>query len=476
VYINPQGGKSGSFEASATPTDADTAIQKVNFPSLSGFSSGGGDVNAPGPYQTSYSWSGAVGASGSQDVTAYNNASLTRAGAFTVTPDITAPSGQTISLTSVPASGYYTTASVGLTISNGSDGGSGVDVSSVAIERDEATLSAGTCGAFPGTWATTVSTPDTSVVSGKCYRYRVKISDRVGNQSAGSAATADAKVDTIPPTVTNVTSPHANGSFKLGEVIGVTVTFSENVTVTGTPQLTLETGATDRVINYTSGTGTSTLTFTYTVQAGDTSADLDYTSASALSGGTIMDVATNGATLTLPAPGAAGSLGANKAIAIDTSAPTAFDVQGDPTLGAIPSRPDSGDKLILTFSEMIDPASIQTGWTGAPGAAVSLNFTSSGSNDVATFSGANLGSVALGGDYVQNGVGNLYSLTATMAMTTVTGKSVITVTFTSSDSKARTDAGNRTLVWTPSTLAKDLAGNALSAGNATEAAPADADF
>ena len=34
----------------------------------------------------------------------------------------------------------------------------------------------------------------------------------------------------------------------------------------GTPQLTLETGTTDRVVNYASGNGTSTLTFSYTVQ------------------------------------------------------------------------------------------------------------------------------------------------------------------------------------------------------------------
>lgn len=49
-------------------------------------------------------------------------------------------------------------------------------------------------------------------------------------------------------------------------------------------------------------------------------ADLDYIStvALALNGGTIRDVATNDATLTLATPGTAGSLGANKAIALDT--------------------------------------------------------------------------------------------------------------------------------------------------------------
>ncbi len=126
------------------------------------------------------------------------------------------------------------------------------------------------------------------------------------------------------PTVTNVTSSAANGSYTVGAVIPVQVVFSEPVIVTGTPQLTLETGATDAVVTYSSGSGTSTLTFNYTVVAGHTSADLDYTSttALALNGGTIRDAAGNNAVLTLAAPGAAGSLGANKNIVIDTTAPT----------------------------------------------------------------------------------------------------------------------------------------------------------
>ena len=89
----------------------------------------------------------------------------------------------------------------------------------------------------------------------------------------------------------NVTSIAANGSYTTGAVIPVQVVFSEAVIVTGTPQLTLETGATDAVANYTSGSGTSTLTFNYTVAAGHTSADLDYrsTTSLALNGGTIRD-------------------------------------------------------------------------------------------------------------------------------------------------------------------------------------------
>jgi surface protein len=121
------------------------------------------------------------------------------------------------------------------------------------------------------------------------------------------------------PGITNVTSTATNGTFNTGDTIDITIQFDEIVNITGTPQLTLETGATDAVVDYSGGTGTNTLTFTYTVAVGHTIADLDYvsTTALALNGGTIQDVDTNDAILTLPSPGAAGSLGANKNLLID---------------------------------------------------------------------------------------------------------------------------------------------------------------
>ena len=126
----------------------------------------------------------------------------------------------------------------------------------------------------------------------------------------------------VAPTVSSVSA--TNGIYKAGAVIPVSVLFSEAVTVTGTPQLTLETGTTDRVVNYTSGTGTNTLVFNYTVQAGDTSSDLDYSAINSLSlnSGTIRDAAGNNATLTLPAPGAVNSLGDTSNIIVDGVPPT----------------------------------------------------------------------------------------------------------------------------------------------------------
>ncbi len=150
----------------------------------------------------------------------------------------------------------------------------------------------------------------------------------VVTDAAGNSNTISFTIDNSAPTIMGVTAITANGSYSAGDTIIIKLAFSEAVTVTGTPQLSLETGSIDRVANYTSGSGTNELTFTYTVQPGDISSDLDYTSqfALTLNGGTICDAFRNASILTLAVPGAAGSLGMNKAIVIDTTAPSVISV------------------------------------------------------------------------------------------------------------------------------------------------------
>ncbi len=132
-------------------------------------------------------------------------------------------------------------------------------------------------------------------------------------------------LDDDAPVVTSVTSTTANGSYKVGDVIAITVTFTQAITVTGTPQLTLEAGTTDRVVDFTSGSTTTTLLFSYTVQSGDVSSDLDYvgTGSLSLNGGTLKNGSAVDAILTLPALGSANSLAGNKDIIVDTSSPNA---------------------------------------------------------------------------------------------------------------------------------------------------------
>ncbi|WP_339695300.1 Ig-like domain-containing protein, partial [uncultured Roseivirga sp.] len=144
------------------------------------------------------------------------------------------------------------------------------------------------------------------------------------NQNTNNTAALN---DKVVPTVLEVTSNATNGTFKVGDNINIYVQYSEEVLVTGTPQLELETGTTDRTINYVDRS-VSTLRFVYTVQAGDVSADLDVTSSTALSlnGGTIKDAAGNNASLTVQQGATGGSLASNKAIVIDGVVPTITSV------------------------------------------------------------------------------------------------------------------------------------------------------
>lgn len=182
------------------------------------------------------------------------------------------------------------------------------------------------------------------------------------DQAAGSPTitvsytglTSGTQVQTVNPIgVTSVSASTANGAYKANDIIAITVTFSAPANVTGVPTILLETGTIDRTAAYASGSGTETLTFNYTVQAGDTSSDLDYvaTNSLVLNGGTIKDLAGVNAVLTLPAPGSSGSLSYNKAISIDTTAPTVLSV-------AATSIHAGGDTIAITFSEPMDPATI----------------------------------------------------------------------------------------------------------------------
>ncbi|XGC79866.1 hypothetical protein ACES2L_11050 [Bdellovibrio bacteriovorus] len=149
------------------------------------------------------------------------------------------------------------------------------------------------------------------------YKVCAKSVDTAGNVSSTTTAGTWTR-DTQPPRVLAVTASNADGTYDVASVITVKVTFDETVIVTGTPTLTLETGTTDRTATYATGSNSKTLSFTYTVQAGDAATDLDYVATTSLSlaGGTIKDANNYDAVLTLPAPGNLNSLAGQKNIAV----------------------------------------------------------------------------------------------------------------------------------------------------------------
>src|SRR6266498_525405 len=185
--------------------------------------------------------------------------------------------------------------------------------------------------------------------------------------------------------VINVASTTADGTYSPGATINISVTFSGNVTVTGTPTLLLETGATDHAATYTSaGSGSSSLSFSYTVMAGDTSSDLDYVANNSLvlNGGTITGT-TGNAILTLPDPATPGSLGVNNNIVIDNGlAPTVTinqdSTQSDPT-SVLPI------KFAIVFSEPITTSSFTVADNTQTGTASGITWTITDSGDHKNF-------------------------------------------------------------------------------------------
>ena len=104
------------------------------------------------------------------------------------------------------------------------------------------------------------------------------------------------------PTLESVavtSDPGEDGGYAIGDEIQVGLTFSEAVTVTGAPQLTLDVGGRRRTAEYSEGTTTTQLLFAYTVSSGDEDTDgiAVVADSLALNGGAIRAGATS-ATLT----------------------------------------------------------------------------------------------------------------------------------------------------------------------------------
>lgn len=170
------------------------------------------------------------------------------------------------------------------------------------------------------TYTNSSSTPNTN-------NRTISFSVNDGNLSsfANTKTVSVNTADISPPIVTSVTSATANGSYRIGQTINISVNFSEVVSVTGTPKLSLNSSGT---ASYISGAGSSNLIFSYLIGANQNTTDLDYASVNSLNldGGSIRDVAGNNTVLSLPMPGSARSLGANANIVINGITPTVLSI------------------------------------------------------------------------------------------------------------------------------------------------------
>jgi hypothetical protein len=164
--------------------------------------------------------------------------------------------------------------------------------------------------------------------------------------AAGSLGDALIVIDTVVPGGAAVTTTKANGTYTVGESIGINVTFNQTVYIVGSAYLDLNSGG---YAVYSSGNGSATLTFTYVVEAGQNSTALAYNATSSLhanGSSTIRDNAGNNAILTLPATTTFTNA---HAIVIDTAGPTVSSVNTNTPNGAYMAG--GLIQLNLTFSE-----------------------------------------------------------------------------------------------------------------------------
>jgi hypothetical protein len=172
--------------------------------------------------------------------------------------------------------------------------------------------------------------------------------------------------------------------------------------------------------------------------------------------------------------GNAGSTGFTAVV--DNTAPSATDIQTVNVAGGTASHAETGDSVVFTFSDTMDPASILAGWTGA-GTSVTVRLINGnpGNDSVQIWNAANsaqipLGSVDLGGKNYVNQV-----VTFTNSTMTRSG-AVITVVLGTPSAATLTPGTNDTMTWTPVAGPKDLAGNAMSLTPRTEGGAADTNF
>jgi len=189
--------------------------------------------------------------------------------------------------------------------------------------------------------------------------------------SVGS--TASVLVDAVAPTISSATVP-SNSTYVAAQNLNFTVTYSENVTVNtggGTPYLavTLDTGGSVQAA-YLSGTGTTTLTFRYTIAASNADANgIAVASSITLNGGTIKDGAGNDAATTSL------GFGSTTGVLVDAVAPTVSSINRQTPSGATTNA--TSVIYRATFSEAV---------TGVDTSDFTLTATGSASGTIASIS------------------------------------------------------------------------------------------
>jgi hypothetical protein len=220
IYVNTN--ETGDFTVTAVPTDDASGVASIRWyaPGTNWSPAANVDVPDPGPWTQTFSWTTGASSPGTEPIRVYDNAGRTAAPyPMTFTRDITAPNGGTLAYGANNT--WYDTLSVPVDMTaTMTDTQSGV--ASYQLQREETTLTGGTCDPLTGIYSNLGApvlgdpppalgaVPDTTVVSGMCYRYRVEAVDHVGNIGYRTV-NSTVRVDDEDPVVTLDPQP-ASGS------------------------------------------------------------------------------------------------------------------------------------------------------------------------------------------------------------------------------------------------------------------------
>lgn len=292
------------------------------------------------------------------------------------------------------------------------------------------------------------------------------------SENVSGVFTTAASFDTVPPTVSNsVISkmvPYHPGYIRQGGTYYVYA----NVTDGGASPSGVAT-VTANVSTVTTGqTAVALVAGAYSVGG----VSYNYRSASLTANGTLTagtyaytvtatDVAGNSATMS------------GFSVIVDNTRPSATNVQ---TANAgVAGRPEIGDTITLTFSEVIDPQAVLAGWTGASTNVVLRIANNAGGDRVTVRNAANSAQLPLG---TVNLIGTGYvtatrdfGATGTPSTMVAVGNTIV-ITLGTASGPVTTQATGNNMTWVPTVTLTDRAGNTCLTTTATEVAPLDLDL
>ncbi len=332
------------------------------------------------------------------------------------------------------------------------------------------TLNNGGVATYAGGSGTSALTFTYTVASGQntsgLAATAVNLNSATVDDGAGNAAVltlsgltqSGPQIDTTAPSVSSVVETPSSGAVSTGSIVTLTINLSEAVTVAGgTPTLTLNDGG---IATYTSGSGTSALTFTYTVASGQNTSNLAATAVN-FNSATVMDVAGNAANLSLGGVTQAGP-------AIETVAPVVSSIVESPASGVL----NAGSTVTITLNT--NQAILVSGGTpsltlndGGVATYVSGSGTSSLIFAYIVAAGQNTSALVatalnLNGASMANGIG--IGLSGYLGGLTQTGPQINTTTSTTITSLTETPSGGDLNAGHVVTLTLNLSGAVTVAG------------